>query len=94
VPDGAGRAPTENVDISVTHWAGQYVPQAAWPAVCGPDGHTDPQVVNAEGKDCNEFHGDYTGLAVGADGAVNVVWNLAQPVRDLASDRCLHRPAA
>jgi hypothetical protein len=74
VPDGAGRTPTENVDISVTHWAGQYVPQAAWPAVCGPDGYTDPPVANAEGKDCNVFHGDYTGLAVGADDAVNVVW--------------------
>jgi hypothetical protein len=74
VPNGAGRSSTENVDISVTHWAGQYVPQAAWPAVCGPDGYTDPPVANAEGKDCNVFHGDYTGLAVGADGAVNVVW--------------------
>ena len=74
VPNGAGRSSTENVDISVTHWAGQYVPQAAWPAVCGPDGYTDPPVTNAEGKDCNNFHGDYTGLAVGADGAVNVVW--------------------
>ena len=26
------------------------------------------------GKDCNIFHGDYTGLAVGSDGSVNVVW--------------------
>jgi hypothetical protein len=74
VPNGAGRSSTENVDISVTHWAGQYVPQDAWPAVCGPDGYTDPPVANAEGKDCNVFHGDYTGLAVGTDGAVNVVW--------------------
>jgi hypothetical protein len=33
---------TEHVDLSVTHWAGQYVPQAAWPAVCGPSGYDDP----------------------------------------------------
>ena len=26
------------------------------------------------GKDCNVFHGDYTGLAVGSDGSINVVW--------------------
>jgi hypothetical protein len=31
-------------------------------------------VTDAEGKDCNEFHGDYTGLAVGSDGSINVVW--------------------
>ena len=36
---------------------GQYVPQAAWPTVCGPVGTRRP------GKDCNVFHGDYTGLA-------------------------------
>ncbi|HET7277203.1 MAG TPA: sialidase family protein [Dermatophilaceae bacterium] len=74
VPNGAGRQPTEQVDISVTHWAGQYVPQSAWPSVCGPDGYTDPPVTNAEGKDCNVFDGDYTGLAVGNDDHINVVW--------------------
>jgi hypothetical protein len=74
VPNGAGRAGTEQIDISVTHWAGQYVPQSAWPRICGPDGYSDPPVTNAEGKDCNVFHGDYTGLAVGSDGAINVVW--------------------
>jgi len=74
LPDGAGRTPTENIDVSVTHWTGQYVPQAAWPTACGPDGYSDPPVTNAEGKDCNVFHGDYTGLAVGGDGSVNVVW--------------------
>jgi hypothetical protein len=62
----------ENIDVSVTHWAGQYT--TAWPAVCGPTGHTDPPVTDAAGKDCNAFHGDYTGLAVGSDGSVNVVW--------------------
>jgi hypothetical protein len=31
-------------------------------------------VTNAEGKDCNVFHGDYTGLATGSDGSINVVW--------------------
>jgi hypothetical protein len=62
------------VDISVTHWAGQYVPESRWPRVCGPEGYTDPPVVDAEGKDCNVFHGDYTGLATGSDGSVNVVW--------------------
>ena len=56
---------TENPDVSLTHWSGQYVPQAAWPTVCGG---TTP------GKDCNVFHGDYTGLAVGSDGSINVVW--------------------
>ena len=64
----------EHVDVSVTHWAGQYVPQSAWPAVCGPAGYSDPPIANAAGKDCNAFHGDYTGLAVGSDGTVNVVW--------------------
>jgi hypothetical protein len=56
----------ENVDLSVTHWAGQYT--AAWPEICGPAGSSSP------GKDCNVFHGDYTGLAVGSDGSINVVW--------------------
>jgi hypothetical protein len=74
MPNGTGRQPTEQVDISVTHWAGQYVPERAWPAVCGPDGYTDPPITDAEGKDCNVFDGDYTGLAVGPDDAVNIVW--------------------
>lgn len=74
VPNGAGRSPAEQIDISVTHWAGQYVPQSAWPRICGPDGYTDPPITNAEGKDCNVFHGDYTGLAVGSDNRINVVW--------------------
>lgn len=56
----------EHVDESVTHWAGQYT--TAWPAICGPDGSPDP------GKNCNVFHGDYTGLAVGSDDSINVVW--------------------
>jgi hypothetical protein len=55
----------ENPDVSLTHWSGQYVPQAAWPTACGG---TTP------GKDCNVFHGDYTGLAVGPDGSINIVW--------------------
>jgi hypothetical protein len=66
--------PLENLDVSVTHWAGQYVPEPAWPAVCGPVGHTDPPVTDAAGKDCNAFHGDYTGLAVGPDDSVHIVW--------------------
>jgi hypothetical protein len=69
-----GRTPTERVDVSITHWAGQYVPEPLWPRICGPAGYTDPPVENAEGKDCNEFHGDYTGLAVGSDDSINVVW--------------------
>jgi hypothetical protein len=69
-----GRNAAENPDVSVTHWAGQYVPEDAWPRICGPEGYTDPPVDDAEGKDCNEFHGDYTGLAVGSDGSINVVW--------------------
>jgi hypothetical protein len=63
---------TENIDVSATHWSGQYT--TAWPAICGPAGYTDPPVTDAEGKDCNVFHGDYTGLAVGSDGSINVVW--------------------
>jgi hypothetical protein len=63
--------PEENIDVSVTHWAGQYT--TAWPAICGPEGYTDGGEP-AEGKDCNVFHGDYTGLAVGPDGAIHVVW--------------------
>jgi hypothetical protein len=64
----------EHVDVSVTHWTGQYVPPAAWPTICGPAGYADPPVTDAAGKDCNAFHGDYTGLAVGPDGDVHVVW--------------------
>jgi hypothetical protein len=66
--------PLEHIDVSVTHWAGQYVPQSAWPAACGPAGYSDGPIADAEGKDCNEFHGDYTGLAVGPDDSVHVVW--------------------
>jgi BNR/Asp-box repeat len=73
-PNGAGRQPSEWVDISVTHWTGQYVPQPAWPEICGPDGYSDPPVVDAEGKDCNVFDGDYTGLAVDREGGIHVVW--------------------
>jgi hypothetical protein len=64
----------EQIDRSVTHWSGQYVSAASWPTVCGPAGYTDPPVTDAEGKDCNVFHGDYTGLDVGSDGSVHVVW--------------------
>ncbi len=56
----------ENIDVSATHWSGQYT--AAWPTICGPNGSL------TAGKDCNVFHGDYTGLAVGPDDSVNVVW--------------------
>jgi hypothetical protein len=66
--------PPEHVDVSVTHWAGQYVPQPAWPKVCGPVGYTDPPITDARGKDCNVFHGDYTGLATDSLGRVHVVW--------------------
>ena len=64
----------EHVDESVTHWSGQYVDQASWPTVCGPVGYSDPPVADAQGKDCNNFHGDYTGLAVDAMGRAHVVW--------------------
>ena len=70
---GTALGPVENIDVSVTHWAGQYTTE--WPAVCGPAGYTDPPWPgSAEGKDCNVFHGDYTGLAVGPDDAIHVVW--------------------
>ena len=65
--------PEEQLDISLTHWAGQYVAEEAWPTVCGPDGNGDP-AFDAPGKDCNEFHGDYTGLAVDSLDRVHVVW--------------------
>ena len=58
--------PEENIDVSVTHWAGQYT--TAWPEICGPAGS------DTAGKGCNVFHGDYTGLAVGPDDSINVVW--------------------
>jgi hypothetical protein len=70
----ASLGPTENPDVSVTHWVGQYVSDSAWPTICGPDGYSDEPITNAEGKDCNVFHGDYTGLAVGPDDSINVVW--------------------
>jgi hypothetical protein len=75
--EGGGRQPVgplEHPDVSVTHWAGQYVPTDLWPRICGPDGYSDPPVANAEGKDCNEFHGDYTGLAVDSEGRAHIVW--------------------
>jgi hypothetical protein len=58
--------PHEQIDVSATHWAAQYTTDL--PAVCGPDGAPLP------GKDCNVFHGDYTGLAVGPDDSIHVVW--------------------
>jgi hypothetical protein len=58
--------PPENIDVSVTHWAGQYTTD--WPSICGPEGSATP------GKGCNVFHGDYTGLAVGPDDSIHVVW--------------------
>jgi hypothetical protein len=69
--DGSGLeqlGQAEHIDVSVTHWAGQYVPESAWPTVCGPVGSSDP------GKDCNVFHGDYTGLQVGPDDSVHITW--------------------
>ncbi|MDD5466965.1 MAG: hypothetical protein PHS96_04090 [Anaerolineales bacterium] len=66
--------PEEHVDVSVTHWTGQLLPASRWPAICGPAGYSDPPVANAEGKDCNYFHGDYTGLAVGPDDSINAMW--------------------
>jgi hypothetical protein len=63
----------EHIDVSVTHWAGQYVPQSAWPTVCGPAGYTEGGEP-AEGKDCNVFHGDYTGLQVASDDSVHITW--------------------
>ena len=62
------------MDESVTHWSGQYVSEANWPTCCGPVGYSDPPVADAEGKDCNNFHGDYTGLAVDWLGRAHVVW--------------------
>lgn len=64
----------EHIDESVTHWAGQYVDVPDWPRVCGPVGYVDPPVPDALGKDCNVFHGDYTGLAVDSAGRAHVVW--------------------
>ena len=75
--DGSGKqalGPAENLDISLTHWSGQYAPPSRWPAACGPAGYSDPPVTDATGKDCNVFHGDYTGLAVDSLNRVHVVW--------------------
>jgi hypothetical protein len=69
-----GTSSVEQIDISATHWTGQYVPTALWPVVCGPAGYSDLPVANAEGKDCNVFHGDYTGLTTDAQGRIHVVW--------------------
>jgi hypothetical protein len=73
--EGEGKealGPAEHIDVSVTHWAGQYT--TAWPVICGPAGYSDGSIADARGKDCNVFHGDYTGLAVGPDDAIHVVW--------------------
>jgi hypothetical protein len=70
-----GRSRQEHPDVAVTHWAGQYLTDPSqWPRICGPRGYSDPPVVDARGKDCSVFIGDYTGLAVGPDGRANVVW--------------------
>jgi hypothetical protein len=71
-----GTVPYEQVDISVTHWAGQYVPMSRWPRVCGPmsPAYSDPPVTDATGKDCNVFHGDYTGLATDSLGRIHITW--------------------
>jgi hypothetical protein len=69
--DGSGTealGQAEHIDVSVTHWAGQYAPASAWPAVCGPTGSA------TLGKQCNVFHGDYTGLQVGPDNSVHITW--------------------
>jgi hypothetical protein len=68
-------APPENVDVSVTRWAGQYAPETAWPRVCGSAGYQDDaDAATEEGKDCNVFHGDHTGLSTDPLGRVHVVW--------------------
>lgn len=36
--------------------------------MCGPVGSDDP------GKDCNVFHGDYTGLQVDSVGRTHITW--------------------
>jgi hypothetical protein len=73
-----GNVPYEQVDISVTHWAGQYVAMSRWPKVCGPMPYSDSgpagTITDAEGKDCNVFHGDYTGLATDSLGRIHIVW--------------------
>jgi hypothetical protein len=69
-----GRTSSEQIDVSVTHWSGQYADKPGWPKVCGPRDYRDPPIKNAAGKDCNVFHGDYTGVAVGSDGSINVTW--------------------
>lgn len=66
VAPAASLGPTEHPDESLTHWAGQYTTD--WPEICGPEGSSSP------GKGCNVFDGDYTGLAVGPDDSINVVW--------------------
>jgi hypothetical protein len=55
----------------VTHWAGQCDGLAG--DRNGPTATRTPGQ-GAEGKDCNVFHGDYTGLAVGSDDTIHVVW--------------------
>ena len=48
--------------------------QANWPAVAGRSA-TAIRRSRHRSKDCNVFHGDYTGLAVGPHRSiVNVVW--------------------
>ena len=44
--------------------------------MCGPVAYNDPGTPETtdEGKDCNQFHGDYTGLQVDSLDRVHVVW--------------------
>jgi hypothetical protein len=73
-PSSGGRTRIENPDVDVAIWVGDEVPKEEWPRICGPEGYSDPPIGNAQGKDCSLFIGDYTGLAVGSDGSINVVW--------------------
>ena len=92
-PASRSSGPREQIDISVTHWAGQYTTDVA--GGLRPGGiHRPAMVADAEGKDCNVFHGDYTGLAVGPDDSDPRRVDGPQRTGDLAADRLLHgRPA-
>ena len=69
---GTALGPVENIDVSVTHWPAS-TRRSGRRCVDRPGTPTRRGREAPRGKDCNVFHGDYTGLAVGPDER-SIVW--------------------
>ena len=91
---GARRRPEHRVDISVTHWAGQYVPQDAWPTVCGPERLQRPAGHRRRGQGLQRVPRRLHRPRRRTLTAASTSSGPASTARDLAADRPLHRRAA